>query len=134
MFANWLSGYLTVVGAALTMGGLLLLASRMRLRWAGATAHGRIVGHVARMKSHVGEKPSFMPVVEFVAGQTTREFQSRSGGSAARWPVGREVQVRYDPARPDRAEIAEGLYLWMAPTGVLALAAGALLAAAKAAG
>ena len=63
MFATLLSGYLAVVGAALAVGGLVLLASRMRLRWLGVPEKGRIVGHVARMKSRPGERQSYMPVV-----------------------------------------------------------------------
>lgn len=134
MFATLLSGYLAVVGAALAVGGLVLLASRMRLRWLGVPAKGRIVGHVARMKSRPGERQSYMPVVRFAAAQRSREFQSRTGGAIARWPVGREVAVRFDPHRPERAEIAEGLHLWVAPAGVLLLAAATLFGALKAAG
>ncbi|HEX2760380.1 MAG TPA: DUF3592 domain-containing protein, partial [Rhizomicrobium sp.] len=79
------------------------------------------------------EAPSYMPVVRFKdpAG-VERQFQSRTGGGAKRWPLGTRVPVLFDALDPDRAEIAAPVHFWTAPVGVLLFGLIALFAAWKA--
>lgn len=132
-FASPLGAYLAVLGASLLLGGLVMLVMRLRMWIFGCREVGEVVGHKARMKAHVGEKTSYMPIVSFRANGIRHEFQSRTGASLQTWPVGARVRVSYLPARPEAAEISERLHLWIAPLGLIGFGAALILAAAKAA-
>ena len=132
LFANPMSGYLAACAGLLLAGGLWLLWARTALWFGGARATGEVVELRERMRSDRGESPNFIPVVRFKdpAG-VERQFQSRTGGDAKRWPVGTRVPVLFDALDPDKAEIAVPLHFWTAPLGVLLFGLLVLFAAWK---
>ena len=134
MLDNPLSAYLAVTGAALLVGGLALMVSRVRLRLLGRRTLGEVVSYTRRMQQRPGEAPAWMPVVRFTSADgVERQFQSRTGARPDRWPPGTQVPVYFAPMKPDQAEIAAAGRLWIAPASLLAFGLVLLLAASKAA-
>jgi hypothetical protein len=63
-----------------------------------------------------GRSTMICPVVEFSlpSGEKVR-FTSEFGSRPAGHQIGQSVNVRYDPADPQKAEIESGMTLWLAP-------------------
>ena len=134
LFDNLLSGYLTIAGTGLLIGGCILFFRRAHLWSRGARTDGEVIGHKARMKATRGEIVSHMPLVRFTAADgVAREFQSRTSTHPSRWPVGTIVPVRYRARRPERAEIATAFHYWIAPVCSLLFGLLLLVAAFRAA-
>jgi hypothetical protein len=132
LLANPVAIYLTLAGAILLLGGIVLFAARIRLA-AGERARGRIVGYVERMQERRGTKKQFMPIVRFQphAGPEV-EFQSRMGSASKGMQVGATVPVAYRSGRPEAAEIATAPRLWLAPIVISAMGLVAFYGAWKA--
>lgn len=131
-FANFLSGYLTIMAVVLITTGLIVLLRRIGLRISGDLAEGEIIGHEERMRTRVGQMRTYVPIVRFVAGGIVHQFQSVTGGTRSALPVGSRVTVRYLPSRPRRAEIDQSIHIWIAPASLLGLGIACLVAAINA--
>ena len=134
LFSNPLSGYLTVVSALLSVTGLVILQQRVSLKFGGMRTEGQIVGHQLRMITRPGQKSAYMPIVSFRHSGSSVQFQSTTGATPERLPVGTRVDVLYSPSNVKFAEIDDGLRIWVAPSSVIGLGAAALFTAFHAAG
>ncbi len=67
LFDNLLSGYLTIAGVTLLLGGCILFFRRAHLVFTGERADGEVIGYKARIKQTRGELMSHMPVVRFTS-------------------------------------------------------------------
>ncbi len=105
LFANYLSGYLTVMAAIWIATGIIIFSRRIALRFRGECSDGTIIGHRPRLRAHLAEVRSFVPIVRFSVRGIAQEFQSVTGGRREALPVGTLVRVRYLPSDPKRAEI-----------------------------
>lgn len=116
---NWLGLFLV-----LNLVGLVLVAATAWLAWRSfsLSINGQVAtGIVSRL---VEDNPAefftdIYPVVEFeVNGQT---YSARSQNNYRWWdrylrfPVGKQVEIRYDPVHPEKAEINSWLDLWTEP-------------------
>ena len=134
MTATGFGIYLCVVGAILAAIAISLFARRLKIS-AGLRADGRIVGYQQRVQQRRAMKPQYMPLVRFTPhGQAPIEFQSRMSADPTRWPEGTLVPVAYRFDRPDQAEIATPVRLWLAPPALLLFALGCFATAWKAGG
>lgn len=113
--------------------GLLLLAGALALAWralrlgAGSVTIGTIVDY--REKRSEGET-RYVPVFRYKADDgSDHEVQSSTIFEAAPGTKGEPVQVRYDPARPRRAELEGRSHPWRPAIALLVLAAGTLTVA-----
>jgi Protein of unknown function (DUF3592) len=73
-----------------------------------------------------GTSGVYCPTIEFTtaSGDIVR-FESSYGTMPASQKVGQVVKVRYDPKKPDSAEIDSGLSNWLVPGCLLIFAIGA---------
>lgn len=79
------------------------------------SATGTVVELVHRSTTG-GHTGIFCPVVEFSLPSGERiTFTSDFGSRPASYKVGQSVNIRYDPADPQKAEIESGLTTWLAP-------------------
>ena len=86
------------------------------------TMEGRVAvtGTVVELTDRItasGRASMICPVVEFTvvpSGETIR-FTSEFGSRPAGHKVGQSVNVRYDPAEPQKAEIESKMTLWLVP-------------------
>jgi hypothetical protein len=93
-----------------TIFGIALVAVRSKLRARKRTAYA--TGVVVRLKMRGWNPRVPSPDIVFLdqAG-VRREFSSSAGTSWDEWPVGSNVEVRYDPNDPANAELSSG-ELW----------------------
>jgi hypothetical protein len=132
LFANVLSGYLTVCGTLALLGALLLTRPALRLA-AGERTGGVIVRYEKRLRERATAADRCMPVFRYVGPGGPHEVQSRVGTTRPeKLPPGSSVAVRYDPADPHLAELDTFGRAWLGPAGLVVLAAGALLGGWKA--
>ena len=79
-----------------------------------------VTGTVVELTDRItasGRASMICPVVEFTvvpSGETIR-FTSEFGSRPAGHKVGQSVNVRYDPAEPQKAEIESKMTLWLVP-------------------
>ncbi len=110
-------------GVLATLGGVLTLAMRLRARFFGAVAEGKVVDQKVSTshndaRGHGSDK-LYAPVVEFRAGDKTCRFTSMVSGSDP-WKTGTRVEVRYLPSNPEStAEIGSAGRMFGAPLGML---------------
>lgn len=113
------------LGLALLAGGSAWSWQRYRLAATAERAVGQVVEFhesesvVDDLDARRGLRSrvvSYVPVVEFTtgAGRVVR-FRSATGSSAPEYEVGAFVDVLYDPARPDTAEISDFAQFWLGP-------------------
>lgn len=120
------SGCLGMAGWVISLNGfwLLLAALAVFLGWRSYTlsVHGEVVeGTVVRWVEE--DKTAFFtdiyPVVEFeVDGQTysvNSQNNYRWWNKYTRFPIGKQVEMRYDPVNPEKAEIDSLYDIWMEP-------------------
>jgi len=135
--SNWLGLFVF-----LNLAGCVLAAATAWLGWRSlslSTSGEVTTGRVVRL---VEDEPTefftgISPVVEFEANGETYSVRSQNTDSwwdrYLRFPVGREVEVRYDPENPENAELGGWLDLWTQPvclgvvTVLFALAVNAVL-------
>jgi hypothetical protein len=112
---NWLGWFF-----ALNLAWLLLAAFAGWLGWRSynLTANGSVAeGTIARLlEDEVSFTSDFYPIVEFQVDDQTYEVQSQNSyrwwNRYLRFPVGKQVEVRYDPANPESAEINSLWDIW----------------------
>lgn len=120
---NGTSGKLKWFGwfVALNLAWLLLAAFTAWLGWRSYTlsVNGDVVtGTVVRLleddtSSYTSD---IYPIVEFEAGGEAYSVQSQNNyrwwNRYTRFPVGKQVEMRYDPADPEKAEINSWWDIW----------------------
>jgi hypothetical protein len=85
--------------------------------WRLQTSGEITTGTVARLEesTHEGYCCVYSPVVEFQVNGRTYSFENDSASSSPEYQVGSEVQVRYDPADPNTAQINTFSASWLFP-------------------
>lgn len=98
---------------ALLGGAVLAFFKQRRSMESRAAATGTVV-ELAKTQGRRGY--ILCPVVEFTlsAGETIR-FTSDFGSRPAGHQVGQQVNVRYDPSDPQKAEIESTMSAWLVP-------------------
>ena len=112
---NWLGLFL-----ALNLAWLLLAAFSAWLGWRSfnLSANGSVAeGTVVRLlQDQVAFDSDFYPVVEFQVDGKTYTVQSQNNyrwwNRYIRFPVGGQVEILYDPADPEKAEINSWWDIW----------------------
>jgi hypothetical protein len=115
---NWLGLFL-----ALNLAWLLLAAFTAWLGWRSfnLSANGSVAeGTVVRLlEDEVSATSDFYPVVEFEVDGQTYSVQSQNSyrwwNRYLRFPVGGQVEILYDPADPEKAEINSWWDIWNEP-------------------
>jgi hypothetical protein len=116
------------MGLASLIAGLVWGAKRVTLFRTGLIAQGRVVemhqGQV--VDDEESPRPSYYPVVEFQTPDgRSFQFKGSTGSSSPEFAIGAEVDVRYDPQKPEQAQLAKFSHFWLGP---LLLTIGGLLA------
>ena len=115
-FLNWLGWFF-----ALNLAWLLLAALTAWLGWRSytLTANGSIAeGTVVRLleEDQTAFASDFYPIVEFQVDGQTYSVQSQNSyrwwNRYLRFPVGKQVEMRYNPANPESAEINSWWDIW----------------------
>ena len=132
LFDNAISGFFSVVGLACLLGTAAMLIKRFVLLLTGSRAEGSVIALQARVQQHQRENVNQMPVVRFNAAGQWIEFQSWTGGSTSKRPVGSRVQVVYPDHAPQRALIVAPVDLWTPPLAFAVLGLGLIAGAIKA--
>jgi len=110
------------MGACFGLSAIGLLAgavwayfNQQRKMESRAAAVGTVV-ELTMQQTASGRSSMLCPVVEFTvpAGEKIR-FTSDFGSRPAGYQVGQNVNVRYDPADPQKAEIESTTTLWLVP-------------------
>lgn len=130
------AGCLGMAGWLIGLNGLWLLLAALAvfLGWRsytlsvnGEVATGTVVRWVEEDVS--ASFSDFYPVLDFEAGGQTYSVRSQNTyrwwNKYTRFPIGKEADMRYDPANPDKAEIDSLLDLWFEPIllGIFAIIA-----------
>ena len=109
------------IGAGVLAGGLLWGLKRFPLFRDGRRTVGKVVSQEmhrdAREDGEEGSTTSYYPVVEFEAlgGEKVRFTGSTGGGGKEILETGAEVEVIYDPAHPQNAQIGSFSQFWLGP-------------------
>lgn len=106
------------VGLCALLVGLVWFGSTGLRRAQWRSASGMVVGHEPESSStRTGGRSQglFAPIISFNASDgRTVQFTSSEYAAQSLYPLGRQVTVLYDPARPERAEIDSLQTTWMA--------------------
>ncbi len=110
-----LSLCLGVVALGLFVGAVWAYYRQKSQMESRAPATGTVV-ELVHTSTTGGRTGIYCPVVEFSVPSGERiRFTSDFGSRPASHKVGQSVNVRYDPADPQKAEIESGLTTWLAP-------------------
>ena len=112
---------LAVVGAVFLVLGIRNFVRTRRFVGRASSATGTVTDVKMRTStSHTGDGPSMRtyryPIVRFQTqdGRTV-EFESKTGTSSFSQGPGEQVEVLYDPLKPEEARIKTFMMLWFAP-------------------
>lgn len=85
--------------------------------WHLTTQGNRIVGTVVQMISSEDDNGdySYAPLVQYEVNGSTYTYESHNYTNPPAYQEGQQVQLLYDPARPDKARISNFLELWLLP-------------------
>jgi len=115
---RWSTPVLVLAGAGLVAGGVYLGQDLNALVAGGE----RVAGRVIRLDraNPTSSDDTYYPVIEFTTTSGERlEVRDRVGSNPPAYRAGDDVDVLYDPARPQQAMIDRGLWNWIAPAGCL---------------
>ncbi|MDQ2936796.1 MAG: DUF3592 domain-containing protein [Acidobacteriota bacterium] len=127
MGALLLIGVLFVlIGFAVLIGGVVAAVKQSRQSARNVSATGTVVDLVKRV-INPGSGGVYCPVVDFATstGHAVR-FESQFGTMPATHRLGQKVEVRYDPANPQGAEIDSATSRWLVPGCMVAMGLGFL--------
>ena len=101
--------------------GFVYMAVRdYRLTYAGETAVGLVIA-LDEASSPQGGCCVYAPVVQFTVGEQTYTVESKTSSYPPKYEIGEEVDIRYDPHNPQRADVTGNVYWWFWATGAVAL-------------
>ena len=104
--------------AAFCLWGAYAASVSWKLQTAGVTTTGTVV-RLEESKTSEGYCCEYTPVVEFEAGGNIYSFEDKSASDSPDYQVGGQVQVRYDPADPNTAQIDDVLERWLFPVIII---------------
>jgi len=111
---DWKRILMGIIGAGVLAGGTYLAYRQYDFLQSAVTAKGRVLEMVSRSRSK--GKTSYAPKVSFKTAEgKTVEFTSKLSSSPPSYGVGETVDVLYDPAEPQSAEVKGFLSLWLGP-------------------
>ncbi|HKS29886.1 MAG TPA: DUF3592 domain-containing protein [Pyrinomonadaceae bacterium] len=104
-------GLFSIIGLGLLVASVFVYLNTRNFINASAKAQGTVIAH-AQGRSSDGDV-TYAPVISFrtESGQTV-EFKSGTSSTSASPPVGQQVEVLYNPQRPEEAEINSFSSLW----------------------
>jgi hypothetical protein len=98
-----------------------------RLEQNGETTTGTVV-RMEESDTSEGSCCVYSPVIEFVANGQTYTFEGDNASDPPAYGVGENIQVLYDPANPDTAQINKWSERWLFPIIIIpAMLFGALV-------
>lgn len=97
---------------AFCLWGVFAAYTAYRLETTGVVAPGIVIG---LDESTTDGSTTYSPVVEFTANGQTYTFESSNASSPPAYQVGETVNVRYDPADPNTAQIDKLTERWLMP-------------------
>ena len=114
-----------LIGFAVVISGIFAMLKVRRQLAGSAKATGKVVGF-GRIQGQRGYL--YCPQVEFqIPNSQTIKFQSEVGSQPPAYNVGQQVQVVYQIANPNKAEIDSVMALWFAPGCMSLMGLGFLL-------
>lgn len=105
------ANFVAAIGGLFLVGGSILAWMTLPLAWADGTAEGTVVSYDTR-HGRKGRSTTHAPVVEFMANGKLVRFASSLSSSPPSYALNTKVPVRFDPAKPERAEIDAWHILW----------------------
>jgi hypothetical protein len=100
--------------AAFCLWGAYSAVVSWRLQTSGETTTGTVT-RLEESETSEGYCCVYSPVVEFQVNGQTYSFENGTASSSPEYQVGGEVQVRYDPADPNTAQINSFSARWLFP-------------------
>jgi hypothetical protein len=100
--------------AAFCLWGAYAASVSWRLQSSGEITTG-VVTRLEESKTSEGFCCVYTPVVEFEAGGRTYSFEDDNASDSSDYQIGNQVQVRYDPADPNIAQINTFADRWLFP-------------------
>ena len=82
---------------------------------------GTVVGFKKQRDDKHWHGHFFFPRIEFLAGGRKIDFVASSGRGIRGFAVGDTVSILYDPANPERADMATSSAMWLLPIVLAAL-------------
>jgi hypothetical protein len=102
-----------LIGIAVVISGIFAMLKVRRQLAGSAKATGKVVGF-GRIQGKSGYL--YCPQVEFqIPNGQTIKFQSETGSQPPAYNVGQQVEIVYQTANPNKAEIDSMMALWFAP-------------------
>lgn len=98
--------------AAFCLWGVYAAVVAYQLETTGVVTPGIVIG---LDESNTNGSSAYSPIVEFTANGQTYTFESGNASSPPAYQVGETVNVRYDPADPNIAQIDKYSERWLMP-------------------
>ncbi len=105
------------IGALFFVIGVFILIKEINFKNKAAGAKGIIIDYDVRTetsgssKGHQSTHTYYFPIIEFSVNETKYKFTSNASYSKEDGPVGSEIEILYDPADPNNAEMKSGTLL-----------------------
>jgi hypothetical protein len=116
---RWIGAFLVIAGSGLLLAGIWFAGEAATFVETTARAPGMVL-EVRRERGARG-LPADRPIVRFTVPRAEREVVFRS--KVAMWPspfeAGEAVEVAYEPADPERAEIDSFWTIWLPPVALM---------------
>ena len=100
--------------AAFCLWGVYAASVGWKLQTAGEVTTGTVT-RLEESKTSEGYCCLYTPVVEFQVNSQTYSFENGSASDSVDYTVGSDVNVRYDPANPNTAQIDNVIERWLFP-------------------
>ena len=113
-----LAVFINLFLGAFCLWGVYAASVSWRLESTGQTAPG-IVTQMEESSDPEGGCCVYSPVVEFQVGGQTYTFESDNASDPPAYRVGQQVDVRYDPADPQTAQIDNLFERWLFPVLII---------------
>ena len=104
--------------AAFCLWGAYAASVSWKLQTAGEVTTGTVT-RLEESKTSEGYCCLYTPVVEFQANGQTYSFENGSASDSVDYTVGSDVNVRYDPANPNTAQIDNVIERWLVPVLII---------------
>lgn len=115
-----LLGALAMLGAAFSLLRTTLRVRRLTLVAGTVVRHEPYVTSMTSSSGHGSSRVTLLrPIVRFVGSNGAPRELAHPVGASVPLPIGTEVRVGIDPARPEHAEVVSLLANYLAPTVIL---------------
>jgi hypothetical protein len=104
--------------AGFCLWGVYAAYTGWQLQTNGVTTTGMVV-RLDERSSGEGGCCTYVPVVDFQVQDQVYTFEGDNASYPPAYDVGEEVNVRYDPSNPDRAQIDSLLERWIFPVIII---------------